>query len=89
MAIQGDVFIVCKCKPKPCHGDVIKKVVEANIIYDPVELEQKRIMLLRKREVIANSIMDIIGDPKEVYGFRQKMSLVNSMLVEIGLVLGT
>jgi hypothetical protein len=25
---QGDVFLVCFCKPKLCHGDVIKEIVE-------------------------------------------------------------
>ena len=27
--IEGrDVELVCNCKPKPCHGDIIKEIVE-------------------------------------------------------------
>lgn len=28
MARKGDVFLVCFCKPKSCHGDIVKKIVE-------------------------------------------------------------
>lgn len=27
-ALDGDVFLVCYCKPCSCHGDVIKKVID-------------------------------------------------------------
>lgn len=27
-AVSGDLNLVCYCKPKACHGDVIKKVIE-------------------------------------------------------------
>jgi hypothetical protein len=28
LAEQGDVYPICWCKPKACHGDVIKSCVE-------------------------------------------------------------
>jgi len=28
-AKSGDVNLVCFCKPKACHGDIIKKLIEA------------------------------------------------------------
>tara|TARA_R110000868_G_scaffold115997_6_gene309362 strand:+ start:8109 stop:8438 length:330 start_codon:yes stop_codon:yes gene_type:complete len=28
MAKSSDINLVCFCKPKPCHGDIIKKVIE-------------------------------------------------------------
>jgi len=31
MAKLGDVNLVCFCKPKDCHGDVIKKVIEEKL----------------------------------------------------------
>lgn len=30
-AVAGDVNLVCFCKPKSCHGDIIKKIVEEKI----------------------------------------------------------
>lgn len=30
-AIKGDVNLVCFCKPKSCHGEVIKRLVEEKI----------------------------------------------------------
>jgi len=32
MALKGDVNLVCYCKPKDCHGDIIKDIVTAKII---------------------------------------------------------
>ncbi len=29
LAISGDVYLSCYCKPKSCHGDVIKEIVES------------------------------------------------------------
>lgn len=89
MAIKGDVFLVCRCKPKPCHADIIKEIVEANIIYNPIELEAKRKALLKKREVIAASIFDVMGNPTLVHEFRKKMSMLNGLLEEIELQMTT
>lgn len=30
-AIKGDVNLVCFCKPKSCHGDIIKKIIEEKL----------------------------------------------------------
>ena len=30
LSTKGDVFIVCWCAPKKCHGDVIKQMIEDN-----------------------------------------------------------
>jgi len=27
-SMKGDVYLVCFCSPKPCHGDVIKNIIE-------------------------------------------------------------
>ena len=32
MTLNGDVNLVCYCKPKDCHGDIIKDIVTAKII---------------------------------------------------------
>lgn len=32
MSLNGGVNLVCYCKPKPCHGDVIKEIILAKII---------------------------------------------------------
>lgn len=31
MACKNDVFLVCFCKPKSCHGDIIKKIIEEKL----------------------------------------------------------
>jgi CRISPR/Cas system-associated protein Csm6 len=31
MAKEEDVNLVCFCKPKSCHGDVIKKIIEEKL----------------------------------------------------------
>ena len=31
MAKEGDVYLVCWCKPLRCHGDIIKKIVEERL----------------------------------------------------------
>lgn len=31
-ALKGDLNLVCYCKPKDCHGDYIKQVIEKKII---------------------------------------------------------
>jgi len=31
LAINGDVNLICFCKPKSCHGDIIKKIIEEKI----------------------------------------------------------
>lgn len=28
LALNGDVNLVCFCKPKSCHGDILKKIIE-------------------------------------------------------------
>jgi hypothetical protein len=30
-AQNGDVGLICFCSPRPCHGDVIKRIVETAI----------------------------------------------------------
>lgn len=30
-AIQGDLVLGCRCKPKKCHGDVIKHILENGV----------------------------------------------------------
>jgi len=32
MALKGEVHLVCYCKPKDCHGDIIKDIVTAKLI---------------------------------------------------------
>ena len=29
LSLEGDVYLACYCKPKSCHGDVIKEIVES------------------------------------------------------------
>lgn len=31
LAMKGDVYLSCYCKPKSCHGDIIKEVIELKI----------------------------------------------------------
>ena len=31
MARNGDVNLVCFCKPKSCHGDIIKQIIEEKL----------------------------------------------------------
>jgi hypothetical protein len=31
MALKQDINLVCFCKPKSCHGDIIKKIIETRI----------------------------------------------------------
>ena len=31
MVLSGDVNLVCFCKPKSCHGDIIKMIIENKI----------------------------------------------------------
>jgi hypothetical protein len=33
IAQSHDVWLVCYCKPRPCHGDIIKKLME-NLLFD-------------------------------------------------------
>ena len=28
-AIKDDVYLACYCKPKPCHGDIIKRIIDS------------------------------------------------------------
>jgi hypothetical protein len=30
-AKTGDVYLVCFCSPKPCHGDIIKHLIESKL----------------------------------------------------------
>lgn len=30
-AMTGDVYLVCFCAPKPCHGDVVKEIVSQKL----------------------------------------------------------
>ena len=30
-AAKGDVNLVCFCKPKECHGDIIKKIIDSKL----------------------------------------------------------
>lgn len=31
-SLNGEVNLVCFCKPKKCHGDIIKQIVEGRLI---------------------------------------------------------
>lgn len=31
LSLEGEVFLSCYCKPKSCHGDIIKEIVESKI----------------------------------------------------------
>jgi hypothetical protein len=31
LAIKGEVCLSCYCKPKSCHGDIIKEIIESKI----------------------------------------------------------
>lgn len=31
LAKKGDVSLVCYCKPKACHGDIIKQIIEEKL----------------------------------------------------------
>ena len=31
MALESDVYLSCYCKPKSCHGDVIKEIIEMKV----------------------------------------------------------
>lgn len=31
MSLHGEVNLVCFCKPKKCHGDTIKEIIESKI----------------------------------------------------------
>lgn len=31
LALKQDVNLVCYCKPKSCHGDIIKKIIEQRL----------------------------------------------------------
>jgi hypothetical protein len=43
-ALTGDVYLVCFCHPKSCHGDIIKKIVEEKITYRNREKILKKII---------------------------------------------
>lgn len=30
-SLSGDVYISCYCKPKTCHGDIIKEIIDSKI----------------------------------------------------------
>lgn len=32
MSVNGEVYLSCYCKPKSCHGDIIKEIVESKIL---------------------------------------------------------
>lgn len=36
-AKKGNVNLVCYCKPKSCHGDTIKKIIEEKINFDSLK----------------------------------------------------
>jgi hypothetical protein len=36
-AKKGDVNLVCYCKPKSCHGDIIKKIIEEKLNLDSLK----------------------------------------------------
>jgi len=31
IAVEGDLNLMCWCAPKPCHGDVIKELIETKV----------------------------------------------------------
>ena len=34
---DGEVMLICWCKPNPCHGDIIKEIVEGMPFQGPME----------------------------------------------------
>lgn len=36
-ALKGDVYLLCYCKPKSCHGDIIKKIIDSKIILNAIK----------------------------------------------------
>lgn len=36
-AKKGDVNLVCYCKPKSCHGDIIKRIIEEKLNLDSLK----------------------------------------------------
>lgn len=34
MTMNGDVNLVCFCKPRSCHGDIIKRILEDESLWD-------------------------------------------------------
>lgn len=39
-AREGDLLLVCYCAPKPCHGDVIKKLIERQLHEEKDEIQK-------------------------------------------------
>lgn len=31
LALKGNVNLICFCKPKDCHGDIIKEIIESKL----------------------------------------------------------
>jgi len=45
LSLQGNVYLACYCKPKSCHGDIIKEIVESKINPQIEEQENNQIDL--------------------------------------------
>lgn len=43
-ALQSPIALACWCKPAPCHGDIIKEVLELMPTYSWRQVEQKWLM---------------------------------------------
>lgn len=41
-ALKEDVYLVCFCHPKLCHGEVIKKVIDNKILTKFVKMRKSR-----------------------------------------------
>ena len=37
LALKGDVNLLCYCFPKPCHGNIIRNIIESRIILNAVK----------------------------------------------------
>ena len=35
LSLDGNVYLACYCKPKSCHGDVIKEIVDSKFKKEP------------------------------------------------------
>lgn len=53
LAKSGGVNLVCYCKPEPCHGDVIREVVNDRLYYTE---EDKLVNFLSRNEMVEKLI---------------------------------
>jgi hypothetical protein len=49
-----DIFLVCFCKPKSCHGDIVKRAIEsvaARIVMDAEPANQESLLNVRQEDL--------------------------------------